>query len=743
MSSRQLRKLQQQKELEKLQAEGPDTKTNDSDDSEDEVPIRKPAKPSVFAGFAALGDQDNEDDDDDDDAEPTEPTSGPAQAEARTGTLSNSSKKNKKKKKKAKKTASSLGPSAADTPAQTPSGADDIDRALQELNLTRTRQSAGAGTEADDARAKAYERICELLQINTHQLRVINEMRSLFGREAIAAAQHEENEEHARTRTRHTADNQDIDAFFRGPPAPPGHSLPEVTLRRNPFVQGDKSWPRASTEGLAMRQIKEDQAEMGKKHGRGTVEFAFTHDLTYNKLEREYFQQVQMHDSNRLVFYLHRHPYHISSLLQVSKIAAQSASKGLSTELCERALFTFGRVSLSSFKQKMEEGKARLDFRRPENRQFWLAGYHYIQALIQKGTYRTALEWAKLLYSMDLSDPYGMIHFIHDLAIRAHESKWFIDFCDSEVLDKFDTMQDYVRQTLVLARLQQEDTAGAKALLLEGMEKLPWLYSHLYKELNLDVPKAIWGLQAREMDEQLFVELYVHQTKSLWNNSQAIGLLKEAAGVAKKADTQMFGAPPVAGLNVARFIHVGNITSLVGYVIKDIMREPNWAFDPIPPPEEENIFSHDSQKMPWRPPPEISPLFGDFQTPYEVDLQRRMRTLELTPVDGIYLRQLLTHAQESNQPAEVLRLLQNALDTVPDGDMGENDEMAEEGEDADSGRNGITPGILQTLWDVFSRAGAPNPETVDYSSDEFASENRMPGTWESDSASDVEGRYWD
>ena len=83
--------------------------------------------------------------------------------------------------------------------------------------------------------------------------------------------------------------------------------------------------------------------------------------------------------------------YHVSTLLQVSSVAKQDQNMALAGELCERALFTFGRVTTSTFRQDVEHGRARLDFRRPENRQFWLAGYHFLKSLIRKGTYRTAL----------------------------------------------------------------------------------------------------------------------------------------------------------------------------------------------------------------------------------------------------------------------------------------------------------------------------------------------------------------
>ncbi|KAI1820926.1 transcriptional repressor TCF25-domain-containing protein [Xylaria intraflava] len=737
MSSRQLRKLQKQRELAQLEA----AKSNDdSDVSEYDAPIRR-GKPSVFSGFAALqgqGDEDEDEDDDNEEAGPTEISPSSAASPGNTEKPKSSNKRPKKKKKKGKKPDTSFVSSKTDSPARIDADdADDIDKALRELNLSNEKSHAAAGSQMDTARSMAYERICELLRINTHHLKVINEMRNLFGREAIANAQHEENEENLERarmqRTRHMPQHVDLETFLKGQP---GKTLPEVTLRRNPFLPGKETWPRAAIEGLTMKQFNKGSSADSKVTN-GTIEFGFAHDERYNQLEQHFFHLVQMFDPMQLVHFLHRHPYHISTLIQVSKVAKQDQNSALSADLCERALFTFGRVALSGFRQKMEEGKARLDFRRPENRQFWLAGYHYLKNLSMKGTYRTALEWAKLLYSMDLGDPYGMMHFIHPMAIRAHESKWFIDFCDSEALNEFDTAQDYIRQTLVLAKLQRKDTSGAKALLLEGIGRLPWLYSSLYKALNLDVPKAIWGMQPRNGHEELFVELYIHQTRSLWDNAQAISLLKEAAQQAKKPDSQTFGFPPVVGRNVARFVYLDNTPSLMGYVPEGLLStSPNWEFDPIPPFKEENLFSYDSQQQPWMPPER-----GGF---HGMDV----------PHDGQALRRLIARVRQGGAPPELEAFLQDAMaeadraDPANEDDIVDEDELEADAEGADAREVG--PGVFRVLMDLFNVRGT-GPRDGGEGASESASEGgdeafidhwnlaeseldtRMPGAWGSDS----------
>ncbi|KAI1139596.1 DUF654-domain-containing protein [Hypoxylon sp. FL0543] len=724
MSSRQLRKLQKQKELQELQ-----DPANEDESSDDGQPIQKP-RTSLFSGFAALGGQDDQEDDDDaadrDDKEDesVEVSTHTIVEPDRAETPKSASKKSKKKKKKAKKPEAT--PSKVEIVPQ--NGPDEIDEALRELELSR---QPGQEIHDEHSSTKPYERICELLSINTYHLKVINEMRNLFGREAIAAAQNEEDQEQTRVRRQRVvlAQQVDLETYLKGQP---GKSLPEVTLRRNPFLAGKETWPRASTEGLTMEQVKDQEIPLADKPG--TIEFRFAHDDKYNMLEVKFFELVQMYDPMRIMHFLHLHPYHISSLIQASRIAKQDQNLALSADLCERALFTFGRVSISFFRQKMEQGKARLSFKRPENRQFWLAGYHYLKNLIMKGTYRTALEWAKLLLSIDHEDPYGIIHYIHPLAIRAHESKWLIDLCDSELLHVSRAAQDaadYIRQTLVLAKLQQKDAAGAKALLVEGMERLPWLYSHLFKSLNLDVPKAIWGMQPRNRDEELHTSLYIHQTKGLWDNAQATSLLKEAAGEAKRVDaSKTHPFPPTVKVNLARFVYLLEVPSLIGLMPRDLLNTPNnWEFDPLPPPLADNIFSYESQKQPFRPS-----LHGDIFT---TGLHEERRGLQ----------QLLAQARLANAPRDVQRELERAIEDIDgvggnhnrddEDDDGEEDE--DDGEDDDDSPEPdydeerdftrFLPEVFRALMDVLGPGGsAREPRDV------------MPGGWRdnNDESSDDE-----
>ncbi|KAG0645787.1 Ribosome quality control complex subunit 1 [Hyphodiscus hymeniophilus] len=580
MSSRQLRKLQQQRELQqapaKLQAE--------EEDSEDEPVANAPtAKPSLFANLAAFEDEARDVDDDENQSQQalSEPEASPA--------LISKAKKTKKKKKAKTKTNKAV----EEKPGN---GADEIDAALRELNVKdASNHSALAQTTLDPE----YERVCHLLGINSYNLKVGNEMRNLFGRTAVDNHDDAGGPVGRGARRRQRGQNQqvDLETALKGRHAP-GKGLSELTLRRNNLIQGKEEWPRGTTGGLTM-------AVTGAPTDSGTQEFKYEHDSNYQRLQQEFQAYVEMGDPQLLIGLLIQNPYHISLLIQVSKIAKDQGDHALSSDLLERALFTFGRAAISAFNTKLSQGKVRLDFARPENRELWLAGYQYTKSLVMKGTYGTALEWTKFLLTLqpDL-DPYCTRLMIHHLGLRAHEFQWLLDLYDSQWGRKWREADDghnpaiyHTSPSLAFAALQLRDGPKCRKLLSDSMNKVPWLFFRLFKELDLDAPPSIWGLEPRTDAETLFTELYVVQTKDLWNSPEATALLMEIAHTIPKVDLSKI--PIVSNsemtLDVVRFIYLDNSPALMAMAPSNLLhRSNNSDADPLPP--DHNVYSYDTQR---------------------------------------------------------------------------------------------------------------------------------------------------
>ncbi|KAK4228946.1 transcriptional repressor TCF25-domain-containing protein [Podospora fimiseda] len=760
MASRQLRKLRQQQEAFNLERAA----ASQDEESEEEPVVAKP-RPNMFSGFAALGgmDNDNDDEEDEDDDQPkqeeqkSDDDEQPAPKDVTSAPKKN--KKSKKKKKKGKQANASAAPTKEDSEPE-----NDIDRVLAELKL-QDQQTGESSSNFSATQSLVYEedRLAKLLSINFQHLKYMNEMRRLFGKAMDVADVEERTQENRHTR--HLPDNLDLETFLsaraaQGEQARSG--MFETLLRTNPFIEGKKHWPRGGALGLKMARI----AEKGKA---GAVEFTFTHDKSYERLEGHFFGLVLMLDPMQVVHFLYDHPYHISSLIQVSKVARQDQNPALAADLIDRALFTFGRVTLSEFRKKLEQGKARLDFNRPENRQFWLAGWNLIQKLTMKGTYRTALEWAKLLLSLSADDPYGIINWIHVLAIRAHEAQWFIDLCKNPLfrLNLIQSPINYMRQTLPLAYLQLDDYDNAKYHLIEGIESFPWLYCALCSKINIDAPKSVWGVQPPNEDEALHTELYIHMAKDLWNTAAAILLLKDAAALVKHPEsTRTSPKGPLVSLATARFVYLDDTPTLLTRVPRGMIHNasPNYDFDPLPPSKGNNIFSSETQKRPWD---NERFRISDFPRGNDVDAGIRaaaQRLLEQFPPE--HIEQAIRAGGGGNaiwnrlfggqgpaardnaegggggerQPrGQHQAFVEDAEDEGEDEDGGNDDwESAEEGQDDEHEEGddrsylaGIVGRLPRWVWESIA-GSAINPEFAGRPYDEDGGIGFMPGAWDSE-----------
>lgn len=264
----------------------------------------------------------------------------------------------------------------------------------------------------------------------------------------------------------------------------------------------------------------------------------------------------------------------------------------MSGDLLERALFSFGRSVHSSFTTALAEGKARLDFRRFENREFWLAGWRYVTNLGQRGTWRTAYEWAKLLLSLDPeNDPLCISLVLDQMALRAGQATHLLKLIDSSFFAKRWRSHVNVDISTSLAEYKNKEQARSKYQLMRAVSTYPWIFARLFQELNIDpIPKSIWGKQPRSKREKFDCEIYVHGSKDLWNTPEIIAFLVEAAESASDFTLPPKDERPIT-LDEARHVLVNGSPSLIGLLPEEFTQMSTSSTDPLPPPDNRESYS--------------------------------------------------------------------------------------------------------------------------------------------------------
>ncbi|GLA70092.1 hypothetical protein AtubIFM55763_011293 [Aspergillus tubingensis] len=577
MSSRALRKLQKQREQELQLAQ----LEQENDDSSDEEPVVRPSKPKLNA-FDLLNSVDDDEEDEQEseieaEIEEPEPVTQPKEevpAPAPAPKPTAPGKKNKKNKKKKKAVAKS-GAGAASPEA---TGLDDIDKALKDLAVNPKHPAHSGGSAAAEDRDAGFPKTPEaLLAIDPRCLNATNEMRKLFGNVVLENFDQDTGSGRRRDRGRETLDlGQALTGRYS--PASRGQSLAGVTQRRNVLMQGRDEWPRSPSGGLGM--------ELVEKLQNGSTMYKIVHNSSYTDVQRQFDMCVESMDPQRMIHLLQYNPYHISTLLQVSEIAKHQGDHAVSADLLERALFNIGRSAHSSFSNLVKQGQAKLDFVHMENRELWLVGWRYIANLGMKGTWRTAYEWAKLLLSLNETDPYCIRLLIDHLALRGREYAHFVDLCTQTRLSKEWDALPNIQCSLALAYLRLNKPKECREQLRRAMSRYPWVFCKMAQELDIQpMPKRIWGKMPPTDAHELFTELYISRAKDLWNTPEAVSLIVEVADTLPDEEEPV--EPPEISLDIARHVVLSDIPRVTTHLPNRFVAGRLSASDPLPPYESE------------------------------------------------------------------------------------------------------------------------------------------------------------
>lgn len=574
MSSRALRKAQREREeqqqLEKLQQQ------EEEEDEEEDEPVAAPAKKSIFE---MLG-QEEQDDDDEDETQEPEDDGGVAVDEEpiQAAPTKAPSKKKKKKKAKGKSGGATPGTPAKQGTEKSEEPMDEIDAALKQLST-----SGNAAGQTTAGTNEAVNESSKLLAIDTHHLHAQNEMRRLFGRAALDQGGDDEGQDvpgnvGGNRRQQRRVQQVGLAQALRGQRGQGGRAggLGSLSLRRNLFVQGREEWPIATGGGLGM--------EVVSKNTDGTVEYRYVHNRAYQDVQSQFESCVASMDPNRLVVLLQHNPYHISTLLQVSEIAKQERDHATAGDLLERALFSLGRAVHSTFAKNLAEGKARLDFSRPENREFWLASWRYMQNLSMRATWRTVYEWAKLLLSLaPEEDPYAIWLVLDQYAIRSQQSLDYLNISRNATFKNVHKNLANVQLSQGLAEYRAGNKSKGQQALFTAIGRFPWVVARLMQELSINPPPAIWGKSPRTDREKFHAELYATRAKDLWNTPEICEFLVE---IASAIPPEVQPAAPDTSeitLNEARQILLSDTPPLIALIPRKYTAQLTSTSDPLPP----------------------------------------------------------------------------------------------------------------------------------------------------------------
>ncbi|CAH1779648.1 unnamed protein product [Owenia fusiformis] len=578
MSSRALRKLQRSNDV-----VVPELHDLELSEEEEIVPVRKSKKKKTSAvnPFALLKDDEEQDGEE----EEVNITNGEQNEHALnddTKPIQNDSAKSRKKKKKKKR-----NKEKNDTAVSSKEDViDEVEASVREVNAILG--ELPPGTTASDlvfnSDSTTTMDMRALLYVEHKHLNPDTEMRRIFGSRVV------QNEVQNRRRGRH-----------------------RVYHRQTWLTQPKESWPQMTKLGLSMRLLESRQ---------GVNYFCFEHSSSYQQIQFQFLDAVESFNPENIVAVLNLHPYHIDALIQLSEVCKMSDDTAMATELIERSLYSFECNFHTLF--SLTQGTARLDYRRPENRAFFVALFRHLVFVGQKGCYRTALEFGKLILSFDPdNDPLCVLLMIDFYALRSEQYNFIIRMYREWEAHRNLTQLPNFAFSIPLAmfhNLQTSDddvTTEADEMLQNALLMFPGMLLPLLDKCSIkpdpDVEKHKFFSTASQNSQPValrqLIELYIGRCHSCWKQPEVVVWLESNV---REVITRVNAKDPLvetykkqcAGRykgtprNIYRHILMSEIKDATAALPPELSASPVMSYDPLPP--KDSIVSYTRPERPRR-----------------------------------------------------------------------------------------------------------------------------------------------
>lgn len=213
-----------------------------------------------------------------------------------------------------------------------------------------------------------------------------------------------------------------------------------------------------------------------------------------------------------------------------------------------------------------------------------------------RATWRTALEWAKLLIAMNPEqDPYCIRLLFDQLALRGRNPQALVDMVAVDYLQRLWKVPPNLAFSVALAHDRLKQPHEARSALRNAIKQYPWLAAQLCKELDISpIPKSIWGKEPNDDYQELLCQLYAPKAKDLWNTTEGTSLLVEVCYSIEEelgAGEDPYWLAQIPETDLARHVILSDDRSLLSLLDTRVKSKYTSVSDPLPPGD--NLTSYD------------------------------------------------------------------------------------------------------------------------------------------------------
>ncbi|KAM8711032.1 hypothetical protein ACLKA7_017631 [Drosophila subpalustris] len=437
----------------------------------------------------------------------------------------------------------------------------------------------------------------KLLAVELKHLNQQNEMRRTFGKRVVKV-------ENKRGRQKPTLKSTYmITAKDSWPPL----TKNIITMKLLPTTTTAETKPSTSTSPTI--QINDDDADNNVQW------FSFQHSQYYQGVQHMFLSALERIDSEFLITLIKRCPYHVDSLVQLSEVCKMTEDFALASELIERALLLLESSLHINF--SLTSGNSRLDYRRQENRAFFIVLFKHAQYLEERACCRTAFEISKLLLSLQPDvDPLAMVLVLDYYALRSKQHAWLVEFYEQYNATRNLAQLPNMAYSYALALyILHGNCERANEALQYALLMFPGVLRQLLDEMSVQTDKRVVassyffadvsGNQSPALHQ--LVCLYVCRAKILWRQNDVLSWLETNVNTVldridakdplvndckEKRSVRYGGTPPRPILRHVILSDYKEKVPLAVFVSKE--KQAIMTYDPLPPLDSVNCYQRKS-----------------------------------------------------------------------------------------------------------------------------------------------------
>ncbi|CAF2071437.1 unnamed protein product [Rotaria magnacalcarata] len=435
------------------------------------------------------------------------------------------------------------------------------------------------------------ELFSSLLSVDSRLLNPINEMKKKFGSNIVEQIERENN----------LATQVSSAAMLaqRRRAHPMSQQRPSTRLaKQNAFIVPKIGWPSFFKLGLSMKPsspLSETTLTSGNY-------FQFEYEKDYQRLQIQFFDSVDQHNLQGIMDILRYYPYHIDSLIHLSDVSRMQDDTPTAVDLIERALYSFQQSFHPLF--SIIRGECRLEYRIQANRSFFISLFKNIIFIGERGCSRTALEFCKVLLSLDpIDDPLAILLLLDYYAIRSEEYNYLIRFhTEQNQRLNLDGLPNFT-YSLALAYFRSLSFDKANEVLQNALIRFPSILKYLLDKLSVKPDRAVekcryfFDSERHETNALKCVQqLYIVRMSNEWKEKDELEFLRNNVNqviqiIAQNQDLRIVNYTKLretcyrrTPINVCRHIILSESNEIRGFLPNDMENDGRfYNVDPFPP----------------------------------------------------------------------------------------------------------------------------------------------------------------